>query len=270
MLDRIKTALLSFWNAELYLAEETDIVAGRKIATYRAVTPAKLARLALILTIGWFLLRWLSRRVRRFISGKSRIPHGTAIVAEQCAFGSGLVLLVIYGLNTVHIPFTVFAFPGGALAIGLGFGTQTMLKNFISGLILVFERPFKVGDIVEVDGIVGRIRRIGLRASIVRHFDGIDTLIPNSTLLENRVTNWTLSDSLLRHFVLVGVAYGSPTREVSHILLAVAAEHDRVMDDPLPKSASKTSATIPCCSACCFGSTRPKPSAIRWRATSGS
>ncbi|MCF7731849.1 MAG: mechanosensitive ion channel [Akkermansiaceae bacterium] len=90
-------------------------------------------------------------------------------------------------------------------------------------------------DIVEADGIIGRIRRIGLRASIVRHFDGIDTLIPNSTLLENRVTNWTLSDSLLRHFVLVGVAYGSPTREVSHILLAVAAEHGLVLRDPAPE-----------------------------------
>ncbi|MCX6877325.1 MAG: mechanosensitive ion channel [Verrucomicrobia bacterium] len=234
VLDRISAALGSFWNAELYLAEETEIIDGKKSSTYRAVTPAKLARLALILTVGWVTLRFLSRRVRTIVSRKSNIPQTTADLAAKCAFGTGLTLLVIYGLNTVHIPFTVFAFLGGALAIGVGFGTQTLLKNFISGIILVFERPFKVGDVVEVDGITGRIKSIGLRASIVRHFDGIDSIIPNSALLENRVANWTFADSLLRHSITIGVAYGSPTRDVAHTLLAVAAAHGLVVDDPAP------------------------------------
>jgi small-conductance mechanosensitive channel len=142
---------------------------------------------------------------------------------------------VIYGLNTVRIPFTVFAFLGGALAIGLGFGTQTMLKNFISGVILIFERPFKVGDQVEVDGVLGKIRSIGLRASVIDHGNGIDTLIPNSNLLENEVTNWTVTHSLLRHSVLIAVDHDSPTREVAHRLLAVAAEHGLVLDTPEPE-----------------------------------
>lgn len=135
----------------------------------------------------------------------------------------------------MRIPLTALAFLGGALAIGVGFGTQTILKNFISGLILIFERPLRIGDYVEADGVAGTIRSIGMRASVIQHGNGIDTVIPNSNLLENKVTNWTLSDSLLRHSVKVGVEYGSPTREVAKTLLAVASEHGLVLDHPAPE-----------------------------------
>jgi potassium efflux system protein len=234
-LDRIISAVRSLFDAELYLAEETDIVDGQKISTYRAVTPAKLARLALILTVGWLFLRFVSKRVRRVVAAKANIPPATAELAAKCAFAIGLALLVVYGLNTVRIPFTVFAFLGGALAIGVGFGTQTLLKNFISGIILIFERPFKVGDSVEIEGVTGNIRSIGMRASIIKHGNGIDTLIPNSNLLENKVTNWNLTDSLLRHSIVVGVDYATPTREVSRALLSVADEHGLVLKDPAPE-----------------------------------
>lgn len=235
LLDTITARLRALWDAELYLAEETEVIDGKKISTYRAITLGKLARLALILTVGWLLLRFISLRIKALLARKPRISPDTAELAGKWIFGIGLALLVIYGLNTVRIPFTVFAFLGGALAIGLGFGTQTMLKNFISGVILIFERPFKVGDQVEVDGITGRIRSIGLRASVIDHGNGIDTLIPNSNLLENQVTNWTFTNSLLRHSVLIAVDHGSPTREVAHCLLGVAAEHGLVLDSPEPE-----------------------------------
>jgi potassium-dependent mechanosensitive channel len=235
LLDTITGRLHALWDAELYLAEETEVIDGKKISTYRAVTLGKLARLALILTVGWLLLRFLSRRIKALLARKSKISPDTADLAGKWIFGLGLALLVVYGLNTVRIPFTIFAFLGGALAIGVGFGTQTMLKNFISGLILIFERPFKVGDQVEVDGVLGKIRSIGLRASVIDHGNGIDTLIPNSNLLENQVTNWTFTNSLLRHSVLVAVDHGSSTREVAHCLLAVAAEHGLVLDSPEPE-----------------------------------
>jgi small-conductance mechanosensitive channel len=235
LLDTVTARLRALWDAELYLAEETEVVDGKKLSTYRAITLGKLARLALILTVGWLLLRFLSRRLKALLARKPRIGPDTAELAGKWIFGIGLALLVIYGLNTVRIPFTIFAFLGGALAIGLGFGTQTMLKNFISGVILIFERPFKVGDQVEVDGVTGKIRSIGLRASVIDHGNGIDTLIPNSNLLENQVTNWTFTTTLLRHSVLIAVDHGSPTREVAHRLLAVAAEHGLVLDSPEPE-----------------------------------
>ncbi len=235
VLDLISSRLHALWDTELYLAEETEVVNGSRISTFRAVTIGKLVRLALILTVGWLLLRFISLKVKSIVVRKAGVSQTAAELTAKFAFGLGLALLVIYGLNTVRIPFTVFAFLGGALAIGVGFGTQTLLKNFISGIILIFERPLKVGDAVEIEGVQGTIRSIGMRASIIKQGNGIDTIIPNSTLLENQVTNWTLSDSLLRHSVTVSVDYGAPTREVSRTLLAVAAEHGLVLKDPEPE-----------------------------------
>jgi potassium efflux system protein len=234
-MDLIGSRLGALWDTELYLAEETEVVNGSKISTLRAVTVGKLARLALILTVGWLLLRFISRKVQSIVSKKTGISQSAAELIAKLAFGLGLALLVVYGLNTVRIPFTVFAFLGGALAIGVGFGTQTMLKNFISGIILIFERPLRIGDTVQIEGVTGTIRSIGMRASTIKHSDGIDTIIPNSTLLESNVTNWTLSDTLLRHSVTVAVDYFSPTREVSQALLAVADEHGLVLKEPKPE-----------------------------------
>jgi small-conductance mechanosensitive channel len=235
IIDSVSSALLSLWDTEIYLAEEVEIVDGNKTTTYRAVTLGKLVRLVIILLVGWMILQFVARSVKSLVSRRSTIPQTTADLAAKVTIIVGLALLILYGLNAVRIPLTALAFLGGALAIGIGFGTQTILKNFISGLILIFERPLRVGDYVEVDGVAGTIRTIGMRASVIHHGNGIDTVIPNSNLLENKVTNWTFSDSLLRHSVRIGVEHGSPTRDVAKTLLAVASEHGLVLDHPAPE-----------------------------------
>lgn len=232
VLDQLADALSAFWGMELYLAEETNSVAGEKVTTYSAVTLGKILRLVIILLIGWFVLRFLARRLHAFLLHRFGGDAGRADLVRSWTFGLGLTILLIYGLNRVHIPFTAFAFLGGTLAIGIGFGAQTLLKNFISGVILSLERPFKVGDLVEVDNIMGNIIRIGLRASVIRHFDGTDTLVPNSTLLENRVSNWTFADNAMRGEIEIGIAYGSPTRDVSRTLLSAAESHGLVLKKP--------------------------------------
>lgn len=226
---------LAIWETELYLAEETDSIGGKKITTFRAVTLGKLFRLIFILVAGWFLLRLLSRVVSRLVAKRSTVTQDVADAAGSWTFGLGLAFLLIFALNRVHIPFSAFAFLGGTLAIGIGFGAQTLLKNIISGIMLRFERPFKVGDLVEVDDFSGRIKHIGLRASLIRHFDGVDTLVPNSSLLENRVSNWTLGDTALRAEITIGVAYGSQSRDVTRALLAVAEKHGLVLEHPEPE-----------------------------------
>jgi len=234
ILNHTVNGLLAVWNLELYLAEETRSVAGEKISTYSAVTLGKILRLIVILLLGWFALRFLSRQLYVLLSRSGRVDPAKAELAKSWTFGLGITILVIIALNRVHIPFTAFAFLGGTLAIGIGFGAQTLLKNFISGVILSIERPFKVGDLIEVDTIMGNIIRIGLRASVIRHFDGTDTLVPNSSLLENRVSNWTFADNTMRDQISVGVAYGSSSREVSRALLAVAESHGQVLKKPEP------------------------------------
>jgi small-conductance mechanosensitive channel len=219
----------------LYLAEEVSSIGGQKVTTFRAVTLGKLLRLVGILAIGWFLLKFLAGSVRRLVARRPNVTPATAEAAGNWTFGIGIALLVIVALNRVHIPFTAFAVLGGTLAIGIGFGAQTLLKNFISGIILSLERPFEVGDVVEVEGIIGRIEKIGMRASAIKHFDGKDTLLPNSQLLENRVSNWTHGNTPIRGSITVGVAYDSSLRDVSRILLAVAKDHGLVLDHPEPE-----------------------------------
>jgi small-conductance mechanosensitive channel len=133
--------------------------------------------------------------------------------------------------------YTYLGFYGilGALAIGFGFGAQNLLKNLMSGIMLLIERPLKVGDIVEIGGIVGTVTNVSIRASTIRAGNGIETLVPNSTLIESNVTNWTLSNSTVRREVKVGVAYGSDTRKVSDTLLAVAGRHGQVLTAPPPR-----------------------------------
>jgi small-conductance mechanosensitive channel len=137
-------------------------------------------------------------------------------------------------MMVVKIPLTIFAFMGGAVAIGAGFGMQNLLKNLMSGIMLLFERPFRPGDVVEVGGIRGRVTDIGVRSSHIIDGNGIETVIPNSTFIEQNVTNWTLTSKSVRIVVNIGIAYGSPVKEVRRLLLEVADQHGMVLDEPAP------------------------------------
>jgi small-conductance mechanosensitive channel len=142
---------------------------------------------------------------------------------------------VVIVMFWVKIPLTVFAFLGGAVAIGLGFGMQTMMKNLISGLMVLGERPFRIGDLVEVGSVRGNVTNIGLRASTITDVNGIETIIPNSTFIEQNLTNWTYTSGRVRFNVKVGVAYGSPVRVVIQLLEEVAGRHGKVLKHPAPE-----------------------------------
>jgi small-conductance mechanosensitive channel len=122
----------------------------------------------------------------------------------------------------------------GALGVGIGFGLQNIVNNLVSGLILVFEQPLKVGDRVEASGNLGIVKRIGVRATVLRTFDGAEVIVPNSDLTSKEVTNWTLSDPISRIEVRVGVAYGSDPDQVIAVLRQVATENSRVLREPEP------------------------------------
>ena len=166
---------------------------------------------------------------RRFGMDASRMSQ----IERKWSFFSFLFLLA-FSLAFVNIPLAVFAFFGGILAIGIGFGAQHLIGNFISSIILMFDRTISVGDIVEMEGQFGRVKSIGLRSSIIRRFDGVEVLVPNSQFLEQKVTNWTLSDQRVRYEISVGAAYGSPTQETSGRILGVIREDDRVLASPEP------------------------------------
>jgi small-conductance mechanosensitive channel len=124
---------------------------------------------------------------------------------------------------------------GGALGVGIGFGMQAIVNNFVSGLILLFERPIKVGDVIQLgDGQQGRVTHLGLRATTVQTFDRAEVVVPNGDLISSQVTNWTLGDRNMRLIVPVGVAYGSDVETVMRVLMTVATESDKVLNEPQP------------------------------------
>ncbi|MCX6924299.1 MAG: mechanosensitive ion channel, partial [Verrucomicrobia bacterium] len=177
----------------------------------------------------------LSRLLERVVVKRLKVEPNQANLIRRWVRVVLILALVVLSLVSVKIPLTVFAFLGGALAIGLGFGMQNLLKNFISGIIILFERPFRVGDVLDISGSRGTVIGIGIRSSVLRLFDGTETLIPNSALLENNLTNWTYSDRKVRFAVAVGVAYGSDTRRVAQVLAEAAERHGLVQKEPPPE-----------------------------------
>ncbi len=228
-------AVGKLWDFELFTVDDKIVAEGREIVSQRSVTVGKIVHMLLILGIGLWLIARIAERggqlMAKYLPGRE-----SAILLSLRLFTLFAVIgIVVYALVRVHIPLTVFTFFGGALAIGIGFGAQNIINNFISGLILLVERPIKLGDIVDVEGVKGRITHIGGRCCQVHRFDGIDMLIPNSSFLEKSVTNWTLSDQSIRCSIAVGIAYGSPVREALLLVGQAANEHGLVLDSPLPE-----------------------------------
>ena len=222
------------WNIPVNKYEETIEIDGQEVVQIRFVSLGAIVTAMILFFIAYFIAAMISRRVQRVLVHRAVIGENQARTLRTWVMLLVALLLALATLNWLSIPLTIFAFLAGALAIGVGFGTQTMIKNFISGIILLFERKVRVGDIIEVDGTVGVVSEINTRSSIVRGFNGIENLIPNSLFLENRVVNWTLSSRLLRRELKVGVAYGSPTRTVIEILNESAERHGLILKDPAP------------------------------------
>ncbi|MBZ0256033.1 mechanosensitive ion channel, partial [bacterium] len=202
--------------------------------TIAVMTVRKLVFAILYFIIGLAMARMLSRVLIRFFLARFGVHEGAALALQKLAYYGFLLAVIVFTLNAIQFPLTAFAFLGGALAIGVGFGSQNLLNNFISGLLLLMERPIRVGDLITVDGVTGRVVSIGARCTQMLTFDNIDMLIPNSQLLENRVVNLTLGDQMIRTRVTVGVAYGSNAREVSRLMRKAVDEHGQILNQPEP------------------------------------
>jgi small-conductance mechanosensitive channel len=230
-----RSFLQRLWTFEVFTAEDTITVDGQKITGKRSITIGKIVMAVLILAVGYWITGLVTAFVEPIIVKRLKIEPNQANLIRRWLRALLVVCLVMFSLVSVKIPLTVFAFAGGALAIGLGFGMQNVLKNFVSGLIILFERPFRVGDVLDVGGQRGTVTSVGLRASILQLWDGTETLIPNSTLLENNLTNWTYSNRKVRFTVSVGAAYGSDPRLVIQLLNEVAERHGLVEKEPKPQ-----------------------------------
>jgi len=220
--EQIWTSVTGIWGEELFFEGENSITLGKIVSAL------------IIVIVGIMLSRFLTRRLRATVVRRFNMDESATVTVERILFYSFVLITILWALRVVNIPLTVFTLFGGAIALGIGLGAQNMANNFLSGLILLADRPIKIGDIVEVDGQVGRIINIGGRCSTIKLFNGVDVLVPNSHMIEQKVVNWTLTDKRIRWDVTVGVAYGSSTREVSRLMMRAATEHGKVLEDPEP------------------------------------
>jgi small-conductance mechanosensitive channel len=163
------------------------------------------------------------------------IDHGAAASLQRIGIYCLWLLYGLVSMNLLGISLTNFAVIAGGLSVGIGFGMQTIISNFISGLILLFDRAIQAGDIIEVNGVWAKVMSVNIRNTEVQTFDNAKIFLPNSTLIANQVTNWThRNDVSIRRDVLVGVAYGSDVQLVKKLLLEAATEHPAVMSSPAP------------------------------------
>jgi small-conductance mechanosensitive channel len=221
-------------------------VAGAVGAAGRAVLDLRLAVggldvslgnvVAFVATLG---LAVLVARTLRFVLDEGvfpevALPRGIPAAVSKTFQYVVLVVGFSWAVLASGMEMSRFSFLVGALGVGIGFGLQNVVNNFVSGLILVYERPVQVGDVVEVGAVAGEVTRIGVRSSTVRTFPGAEVIVPNATLISAEVTNWTLSDKKRRVELAVGVAYGTPPQQVIDLLLAAVRGRAGVLLAPAP------------------------------------
>ncbi len=199
----------------------------------RSITLMQVLSVPALLIVGYLLIGWGGRLIGRRLANSSVNPDLVHLI-RRVFYIIAIALLIFTTLDLLNVPLTAFAFVSGAIAIGVGFGAQNIINNFISGWILMWERPIRIGDFLEVGETRGTVEAINTRSTRIRRVDGVHLLIPNSQLLENMVVNWTLVDRRTRTTVRVGVAYGSPVQQVAELIEQAATEHEGTLEDPAP------------------------------------
>ena len=221
-LHRIRELAAALWNYELVVVED------------RPITLRKIIVALILLFLGIKFSRSLSTGLVDVLLRQTHMDESAAATVRALLFYALIIFFSVLALYVAMIPLTLFAVMGGVLAIGLGFGSQNIINNFISGLILLVERPIRIKDMVEVEGTYGQVEQIGARCTHVKTGENIDIMVPNSKFLENNVVNWTLSSNEVRIGIKVGVVYGSPTRKVEQILREAVEQSKNVLNPPEP------------------------------------
>jgi len=192
----------------------------------------------------FFLVIWLAYKVSqltRFILDtdvlpRMDLPRGVPATITRLNHYAIMVVGVMIAATAAGLDFSRLTLIVGALGVGIGFGLQNVVNNFVSGLILLFERPIRVGDKVQVGELSGTVKKIGMRASVVATWEGAEVIVPNANLISSEVINWTLSDNRRRMEIPIGVAYGTDPAQVIELLVGLAREHPDVLNDPEPKT----------------------------------
>jgi small-conductance mechanosensitive channel len=211
---------INWQSVKSWLEQELFSIGTFSLSIYQIVTAL------LIIVAGMIIANMSSRALKRVVSLRSQIPPSQVYTMTRLLTYSIYVLVAFAALSALGITFDKIAIVAGALSVGVGFGLQNIVNNFISGIILLFEKTLRVGDFVELEtGVVGEVRAIKIRSTLIRTLSNEDILVPNSQFISNQVTNWTLDDDYRRMSVEFGVAYGTDPHMVIEAVREVASKH---------------------------------------------
>lgn len=233
----IVPAILMIWSVYESLAEATVGVMnfGFNFGENR-ITIGVLVISATIIYCS-YLISWIVEKMLiDQVLFKRRMEKGARISIARLVHYVIVVAGFLLAISALGIEITKLTIMISALGVGIGFGLQGIVNNFVSGLVLLFEQPIRVGDLIEINGMWGEIKRIGIRSTLVRNFDHADLILPNADLISNQVTNWTLEDRESRLIIGVGVAYGSNVELVIETLLECASNNNHVSESPSPQA----------------------------------
>jgi len=220
-----------------------DPIADEVMSTLTKDIPFGAMSFSLYDVLLFVFMIWISFKTARLICfildedflPRLRLPRGAPNAISRLTYYAILFFGFVVALAATGVELSRFALLGGAFGVGIGFGLQNVVNNFVSGLILLFERPIQLGDKIELSGgLFGEVTHIGIRASVVKTFDGAEVLVPNGDLISTQMTNWTLSDRRRRIIVPIGVKYGTDPEQVISILKKTAVENPNVLSNPEP------------------------------------
>jgi small-conductance mechanosensitive channel len=237
-LDAAATTVASqaaaIWNTELFTLSESVVVNGQVVQSPSSVTLGMVLVALAILIAGGIASQSIARWLRARLTARLQLDANTGAIVETFTHYLLLIVISLIALAVVRIPITIFALLGGAAAIAVGFGAQQLVNNLISGIILLFERPIRIGDEIDVGTYSGTVTAVGTRCCKLRRNDGVEILIPNSVILQSTVLNHTLSDTYARKEIHVNLAYGAPVEKAMELILGILKSHPDLLKTKEP------------------------------------
>jgi len=212
----------STWNYDLWKVENQDVTVGHLIMGL------------VFMVLGFYVTRRAHRRFRKWLQGKRGLDPSGKLALERIVSILMISVVLYITLAIMRVPLAVFHFAIGGLMIGVGFGARELFSNLISGIILMMERPVKIGDVVEVQNELGRVFNIGLRSFHIHTEDNIDIMLPNSVVLNEKLVNWTKNDHMVLTKVSIGIAYESDIHKSTELMIQAVANVYGVLKEPAP------------------------------------